>query len=95
MQSLSTQPVVRVRTGDRVIPELKFYAIPSYTFKDLHNDVCHFYGVPVDEYEIVGTPGGTKYPGDVCIEEEFRPLFLSGETLILDFCLKVCIHIHL
>ncbi len=88
-QANFTQPVVRVRTGDRVTPELKFYAIPSYTFKNLHDDVCHFYGVPVDEYEIVGIPAGSKYPDDVCIEEEFRPLFATGETLIVEFCQKV------
>lgn len=87
----STQAVVRVRTGDRTISELKFYAIPGYTFTNLHEDVCHFYGVPADEYEIVGVPDGTKFPSDICIEEEFRQLFQSGECLVLDFCQKVSI----
>ena len=87
----STQAVVRVRTGDRAVPELKFYAIPGYTFTKLHEDVCHFYGVPADEYEVVGVPDGTKFPSDICIEEEFSQLFQSGECLVLNFCQKVSI----
>ena len=80
--------VVKVRTGDRVIPELKFHAVPGYKFEDLHHDVCTFYNVPVDKFELSGR-GDTKWPDGVVIVDEFRQLFQQGEALELDFVTKV------
>jgi hypothetical protein len=80
--------VVRVVTGDRTQPELRFHAVQGYTFEALHRDACTFYNVPADKYELVGQ-GNTKWPTGVEVLGEFAGLFAAGESLRLDFCAKV------
>jgi hypothetical protein len=52
-----THPRVIIRCGDRAHREISYHAAPGYRFRDLLKDVCNFFGVPMDEFQLRDSNG--------------------------------------
>lgn len=61
---------VIIRTGDKVHPEISFHCTSNYRFSDLLGDACNFYGVPLDDFELVDS-NGSKFAGHLTVKGEY------------------------
>jgi hypothetical protein len=62
--------IILIRTGDKTHPEISFHCTLKYRFIDLLKDTCNFYGVPLDDFELIDS-NGIKWEGKLSIVEQY------------------------
>ena len=72
--SRSSSDIILIRTGDKVHPEISFHCTPNYRFFDLLTDACNFYGVPLDDFELVDS-NGVKWDPRLSIVQQYATQF--------------------
>jgi hypothetical protein len=72
--SATANQIILIRTGDKVHPEISFHCTPMYRFIDVLTDTCNFYGVPLDDFELIDN-NGVKWDGHLTVSEQYKIQF--------------------
>ena len=77
IHATKSQPRVVIRCGDKTHREISYHVTPGYMFCNLLEDVCNFFGIPVDEFQLRDS-NGMLWAAKQDVYKVFRREFENG-----------------